>query len=875
VSVLGVDVGSARLHIACVQRGRAAPVAATGGQAYVASVVALGRSGPLVGSAARAHLMVSPGEVLFGPARHLGGGAVRLGQTSYLPEELVSWLLKEALSAGRAATGAEIEGVALSRAAWASPEARRALDEAAGIAGVKPLGTAVSTSLAAAAHMIERALTGTVAVVDVGSWKLEAAIIALTPGQVRPLGRSVDATIGASWLDGQLVRAMAHSVSPDHERQILKNRICYALLREQCENARINLSTLAMVDVSMSFLASLVGVTGTLVGSLDRTLVESVARPLFDAIETVCREAAVQAGMELDEVTELLLVGGLARMPAVRAQVARLFGREPYKAGDVEGAVARGAAFLAAAATGEIRLEILDALEPSTDATAGAGWGQPVPPPAFTPTPDLILETPSFSAEPGSVSAASPDASAEAVPEMVSDEPTTQDPAVPPAETEFARDLRPAPREGSARAPEAPIITPPPSVDDVAAAPVEPVLQQGPAAGRDPVVSPSHALQPVPSRSAPAASRPDTPPALVPERPMASSRNLPTLPSEGAFKNPRTAQDMAALALGGALRMQPPLPIPVLLLAIGRRRQLNGTLKLTYRSTRANIAILRGGVGGSPLEMEQLRRSFEWPEGQYKITGEVPQRPNIKRIPVVSVVIHGIRSALRSLNLADVMKIIEPHLGEAPRVVSSRSPIIPLMGLSPRELRFVEHVMDGVTSASDIFARGGIGKDTAIQILFVLHIFAALEWLPAEHAGGETLADQLNARAAKIDRVDHFEALGVHWSVPRADIERAYRSLQEMLGPGSRGEQLAPEAAVKILARAARAYQVVSVDAQRRDYLLQIHPDMDYEAIESMADNQAEWYAWRGVDEATRETTRLKNELVQLAKMQHRGSKDE
>jgi len=110
----------------------------------------------------------------------------------------------------------------------------------------------------------------------------------------------------------------------------------------------------------------------------------------------------------------------------------------------------------------------------------------------------------------------------------------------------------------------------------MAAAPVEPVSQQGPAAGRDPVVSPSHAPQPVPSRSAPAASRPDTPPALAPERPMASSVKVPTLPSEGAFKNPRTAQDMAALALGGALRMQPPLPIPVLLLAIGRRRQLNG-----------------------------------------------------------------------------------------------------------------------------------------------------------------------------------------------------------------------------------------------------------------------------------------------------------
>jgi hypothetical protein len=816
--------------------------------------------------------MVSPGEVLFGPARHLGGGSVRLGQTSYLPEALVSWLLKEALSAGRAATGAKIEGVALSRAAWASPEARRALDEAVGIAGVKPLGTAVSTTLAAAAHLIERALTGTVAVVDVGSWKLEAAIIALAPGQVRPLGRSVDATIGASWLDGQLVRAMAHSVSPDHERQILKNRICYALLREQCENARINLSTLAMVDVSMPFLASLIGVTGTPVGSLDRPLVESVARPLFDAIETVCREASVQAGIELTEVTELILVGGLARMPAVRSQVARLFGREPHKAGDVEGAVARGAAFLAAAATGEIRLEILDALEPSTDVTAGAGWGQPVPPPALTPTPDLILETSSASAEPGSVSAANPDATAEAVPEMVSDEPTAQDPVVPPAEIEFARDLRPAPREGSAQVREAPIITPPPSLDDMAAAPAESASQQGPVQGRAPEAPPP---QPAPWRSAPAASRSDAPPTLAPERPMAAPANLPTLPSEGAFKNPRTAQDMAALALGGALRMRPPLPIPVLLLAIGRRRQLNGTLKLTYRSSRANIAILRGGVGGSPLEMEQLRRSFEWPAGQYKITGEVPLRPNIKRIPVVSVVIHGIRSALRSLNLADVMKIIEPHLGEAPRVVPSRLPIIPLMGLSPRELRFVEHVMDGVTSASDIFARGGIGKDTAIQILFVLHVFGALEWLRAERTGGETLADQLNARAAKIDHVDHFEALGIHWSVPRADIERAYRALQEMLGSGSRGEQAAPGAAAKILARAAKAYQVVSVDSQRRNYLLSIHPDVDYEAIESIADSQSEWNAWRGVAEATRETTRLKDELIQLAKMQHRGPKGE
>jgi hypothetical protein len=842
------------------------------------SVVAWGRGRPLVGSAARAHLLVSPKEVLFGPARHLGGGVVRLGEASYQPEELVSWLLKEALCAGHAALGAEIEGVVLSRAAWASPEARQALDQAANRAGVKPLGTEVSTTLAAAAHMIERSLTGTVAVVDAGAWKLEAAIVSLAPGQVTALGRSVDATIGGSWLDGQLVRAIAHKVAPDRERQILKDRVCYGLLREQCENARINLSSLTTVDVSMPFLAPFIGVSSTLATRVDRPLVESLARPLCDALETVCREAAGQAGIELAQVTELILVGGLARMPDVRVQVAKLFGREPHKGGDTEGTVARGAALLAAAATGEIRLEILDSLQPPSDVAAGAGWGQPMPAPFFTPTPDLILTSPFPAAEPPDLLVENPAAAdeAEAAPERVNHQPTAPNSAVAPAEVEFSPDLRPTPAGGSDPVHEAPIITPPPDLAGTATAPSEPFLHQGPPPAHDLLDPPHYSPQPasVPSAPSPPVSCSDTPPVLEPERPMApAAGHEATLPSEGVFKNPRTARDLAALSLGGSLRLQPPLSIPVLLLAIGRRRHLNGTLKLTYKSARTSIAVLRGGVGGSPLEMEQLRRSFEWPEGQYKLTGEAPVHQNVKRIPAVSVIVHGIRSALRSFNLADVMKVIEPHLNDAPHVVQSRSPLIPLMGLSPRELRFVEHVMDGVTSAADIFSRGGIGKDTAVQILFILHIFGALEWLPAEHVGGETLADRLNARAAKMDRVDHFDALGVHWSVPRADIDRAYRSLQEMLGPGGRGEQAAPAAAAKILARATKAYEVVSVEASRRAYLLEIHPDVDYEAIESIAENQAEWYSWRGVDEATRETRRLKNELIELAQMQHHGVK--
>ncbi len=271
--------------------------------------------------------------------------------------------------------------------------------------------------------------------------------------------------------------------------------------------------------------------------------------------------------------------------------------------------------------------------------------------------------------------------------------------------------------------------------------------------------------------------------------------------------------------------------------------------------------------------MEQLRRGFEWAKGEYKISGDLPPSHNLKRVPAATVVVHGLRSVLRSLDMDEVVQTMAPHLGEAPRLLRNRAALIPVLGLSPRELRFVEHVIDGVTAASDILARGGIGKETAIQILFVMQLFAMLEWHPAEHVGGETLADRLNARAEKIDRFDHFEALGVHWSVSRADLDRAYRELRETLGPGSCGQRAAPAAAAKILARAEIAYQVVSVDSTRRDYLLEIHPDVDYESIESIAESHAEWDEWRGARADTVESVRLKDELLELSRMQHRSPK--
>jgi hypothetical protein len=344
------------------------------------------------------------------------------------------------------------------------------------------------------------------------------------------------------------------------------------------------------------------------------------------------------------------------------------------------------------------------------------------------------------------------------------------------------------------------------------------------------------------------------------------------LPSEGTIRNARDPAGLAAVPLEGALPLTPPLSVPVLLLAIGRRRSFSGQLKLKRENREISVSIVRGGAAGTSLEMEQLRRSFEWPDGKYKITSDAPSsRMTTMRQPMVAVVAHGIRSCLRVMDIIQVLQVLEPHIRDAPRVLPSRGSLIPLLGLSPRELRFVEHVLDGATSADEILRRGGIGRETAVHLLFVLHLFRALEWHSVQFRPGESPAEQLCERARKMEKSDHFEALGVHWSVSRVEIERAFHRIEEEMRPGGRASQIEPKAAAQILARARLAHSAVANEGDRHAYLLNIHPDLDFEAIESVADSQNQWYAWRGAEEATRETDRLKKELLELSHMQHRS----
>jgi len=279
---------------------------------------------------------------------------------------------------------------------------------------------------------------------------------------------------------------------------------------------------------------------------------------------------------------------------------------------------------------------------------------------------------------------------------------------------------------------------------------------------------------------------------------------------------------------------------------------------------------VRGGAAGSSLDLEQLRRAFGWPDARYAITNDPPSsRQAATRQAMVGVVVHGIRSCLRVWDVEQILGVLKPHMAEAPRIVEHRAALVPMLGLSSRELRFIEHALDGSISVDEILRRGGIGRETAVHLLFIMHMFRAIEWLDVADLPRETLADQLRRRASKLEKADHFEALGVHWSVSRGELDRALRRIEEEMKPGGEASQLDAAAAMSILTRARQAYRAVAQDSDRHAYLIEIHPDLDFEAIENVAEDQTQWYAFRGAAEAEHESARLKKELLELSRLQH------
>jgi hypothetical protein len=342
------------------------------------------------------------------------------------------------------------------------------------------------------------------------------------------------------------------------------------------------------------------------------------------------------------------------------------------------------------------------------------------------------------------------------------------------------------------------------------------------------------------------------------------------VPMQGAFVCPATAEDLTKLPLQRALGAGDvdPVSLPVLLLTLARRKDLSGVLTLSRGAESVPLSLTRGGaVFGAVKEREALLAVFGWQGGTYRTeAGSVALAPGAKPDSVTKLAIEGMRSVLRRESDEAIAAALAGKLELAPKANARGNGLAETVGFWTGEKRFLKYRCDGSLTGTEAMKSGGLSRSAALGVLFVLDLFGGIDWEAPVRAAGPTLAQQIEARAVKASGGDYFELLGVHWSAEVSEMQEACRKIEAELGPGSAGEQAAPEAA-RAIVRLAQEARATLVDRNARiRYLARIRPDLDFMALSELLRTRAEALMLKGEEQLARQSERLRSEVDPLVR---------
>jgi molecular chaperone DnaK len=380
-SVVGIDVGTSNTCAAILDNGLPTLIPSRSGYPSIPSVVAISRTGThLVGRVAKRQAVMNPEHTVHGAKRLIGRlwgsqavhqvrqscpylivkgrrGDVRvqLREQVYSVEELCAFILAEIKSAAEEHCGRSIEQAVLTVPAYFNDSQRHATGEAARIAGFEVLRIIDEPTAAALAFDLGRHVEGDVVVYDLGGGTFDVSVLHIEGGTCEIVATSGDSLLGGedfderivTWMLAQLERRSGLDAAGDPE--VLQRS------REAAEQARRDLSTARRTDIRLPFL------WGEGVGSrhfersFSRIQLEALTEDLVERTIEKCRGTLLEAGLDRDRINEVVLVGGVTRMPLVQRRVAEFFGRAPCKGVHPDEVVALGAAIAAGRSTASAR----------------------------------------------------------------------------------------------------------------------------------------------------------------------------------------------------------------------------------------------------------------------------------------------------------------------------------------------------------------------------------------------------------------------------------------------------------------------------------------------------------------------------------------
>jgi molecular chaperone DnaK len=391
--IVGIDLGTTNSVVAVMEGNEPVVIAGAEGSRLFPSVVAVNpKSGErLVGQVARRQAITNSDNTIFsvkrlmgrrysdpevGKARkilpyriveHTNGDAwVVMNGKEYSPPEISAMILQKIKTDAEAYLGEPITQAVITVPAYFNDSQRQATKDAGRIAGLEVLRIINEPTASALAYGLDKKVDQKIAVYDLGGGTFDISILDVGEGVFQVLSTNGNTFLGGDDFDQRIINWVADEFKRDQGIDLRSDRMALQRLKEAAEKAKIELSTVMQSDLNLPFITADASGPKHLQMTLTRAKLEQLTGDLIEQTIGPCQQALSDAKLKPQDVAEVVLVGGMTRMPAVQEAVRRFFGREPHKGVNPDEVVAIGAAIQAGVLGGQVKDILLLDVTPLT-----------------------------------------------------------------------------------------------------------------------------------------------------------------------------------------------------------------------------------------------------------------------------------------------------------------------------------------------------------------------------------------------------------------------------------------------------------------------------------------------------------------------------
>lgn len=377
--ILGIDLGTTNSCMAVMENGKPVVIPNAEGSRTTPSVVAFTKSGDrLVGSLAKRQAVTNPSQTVFSIKRFMGrkfmevkadvdmvpykvvagkngDACVQIGDKTFTPPEISALILQKLKADAEAYLGESISEAVITVPAYFNDSQRQATKDAGKIAGFDVRRIINEPTAASLAYGLDKKKDEKIAVYDLGGGTFDISILELGDGVFEVKATNGDTHLGGDDYDGVLIDWLADDFKKENGIDLRTDPVALQRLKEAAEKAKCELSSSTSTDINLPYITADQTGPKHLTKTLTRAMLEQLTSELNQRSVGPCRNCLKDAGLSTDQVNEVILVGGMTRMPAVQKISEDIFGRAPHKGVNPDEVVAIGAAIQGGVLAGDVK----------------------------------------------------------------------------------------------------------------------------------------------------------------------------------------------------------------------------------------------------------------------------------------------------------------------------------------------------------------------------------------------------------------------------------------------------------------------------------------------------------------------------------------